>query len=117
MIPLFDFATVTNYFSSELFIWEQEMNFDSLGIIETSSISASFNILSGIQKEKKIKLAGKQVLGGGMVTLFILGDLGAIKRAISYGKENLPDLAEFRSSHIIPLPHKDLFVKIGLELK
>ena len=91
------------------------MTFESLGIIETSSVSASLKTLNGIQKEKGIKIVGKEILGGGIVTLFIKGDLGAIKRAIALGKENLKNDSEFRSSHIIPLPHQKLLLKFGLE--
>lgn len=93
------------------------MSFESLGIIETSSISASLNTLAGIEKEKNVKIVGKQILGGGIVTLFIKGDLGAIKRAITFGKENLLNKNEFISSHIIPLPHQQLLLKFGLERK
>jgi ethanolamine utilization protein EutM len=91
------------------------MTFESLGIIETSSVSASLKTLSGISKEKEIEIVGKQILGGGIVTLFIKGELGAIKRAISFGKEILDSKSEFRSSHIIPLPHQQLLVKFGME--
>ena len=91
------------------------MTLESLGIIETSSVSASLKILHGMQKEKNIKLIGKEILGCGIVTLVIEGNLGAIKRAISAGKENLNSSDEFRSSHIIPLPHNKLLSKFGLE--
>jgi len=93
------------------------MTFESLGIIETSSVSASLKILFGIQKEKEIKIVGKEILGGGIVTLFIKGNLGAIKRAIAFGRQNLISNDEFRSSHIIPLPHQQLLLKFDLEKK
>jgi microcompartment protein CcmL/EutN len=93
------------------------MSLESLGIIETSSVSASLKTLAGIEKEKEISIVGKQILGGGIVTLFIKGELGAIKRAITFGKENLISSSEFRSAHIIPLPHQQLLLKFGLERK
>lgn len=93
------------------------MSFESLGIIETSSVSASLHTLTGIEKEKNVMIVGKQILGGGIVTLFIKGDLGAIKRAINFGKDNLSNKNEFRSSHIIPLPHQQLLLKFGMERK
>ena len=91
------------------------MTFESLGIIETSSVSASLKTLSGIAKEKEIEIVGKQILGGGIVTLYIKGELGAIKRAISFGKDSLDLKSDFRSSNIIPLPHQQLLLKIGME--
>lgn len=91
------------------------MTFESLGIIETSSVSASLKTISGICKEKEIEIVGKQILGGGIVTLFIKGELGAIKRAISFGKDSLDLKSDFRSSNIIPLPHQQLLLKFGME--
>jgi ethanolamine utilization protein EutM len=91
------------------------MTFESLGIIETSSVSASLKTLSGLGKEKEIEIVGKQILGGGIVTLFIKGELGAIKRAISFGKDSLDLKSDFRSSNIIPLPHQQLLLKFGME--
>lgn len=93
------------------------MTFDSLGIIELKSFSASLKILQEIQKEKLVKIIDKEILGDGIVTLFIIGDLGAIRRAFSLGIDSLHSNNEFRSSHTIPLPHKDLLSIFGLERK
>lgn len=93
------------------------MVFESLGIFETNSVSASLVALESIQKEKSINLLGKQVLGEGIVTLFICGDLGAIKRALALGAEAIRATNDFRSAHVIPLPHKDLLNTIGIKRK
>jgi microcompartment protein CcmL/EutN len=91
------------------------MVFESLGIFETSSMSASLKASEGIKKEKQVDIIGKQVFGEGIVALFIKGDLGAIKRALAYGAEAICLTNEFRSLHVIPLPHKDLISIIGLK--
>lgn len=93
------------------------MVFESLGVFETSSVSASLKAMEEIQKENPVKIVGKQVLGEGIVTLFIKGDLGAIKRALADGAEAISSTNEFRSSHIIPLPHNELLSRIGLKRK
>lgn len=93
------------------------MVFESLGILETNSLSASLIALKGINKEKQVNIVGKQVLGEGIVTLIIKGDLGAIKRALAFGAEAIASTSEFRSSHVIPLPHKDLLSITGLKRK
>ena len=93
------------------------MVFESLGAFETSSVSASMTALEFIQKEKSINIVGKQVLGEGIVTLFISGDLGAIKRARAFGAEAISSTNEFRSSHVIPLPHRELLSTIELKRK
>ena len=93
------------------------MILESLGIVEINSVSASLKTLEGIQKEKNIKLVGKQILGDGIVTLFVKGDLGAIKSALSFGTEALVSNNEFRSVLIIPLPHSELLSKFGIGKK
>jgi len=93
------------------------MIYESLGVFETSSVSSSLSALEGINKEKDVDLIGKQLLGDGIVTLFIKGDLGAIKRALAFGAEAIALTNEFRSSHIIPLPHNKLLSIIGLKRK
>ena len=91
------------------------MAFESLGIIELNSFSASLKVLQEISKEKLVKIIDKQFSGDGIVTLFVMGDLGTIKHALSIGNDSLHSNSEFRSSHIIPLPHKDLLSTFGVE--
>lgn len=91
------------------------MKFDSLGLFETTSVSASLMALSAIQKENLVEILGKQVLGEGIVTLFVKGDLGALKRAFNFGAEAISSTNEFRCSHIIPLPHQKLLSIFEME--
>jgi microcompartment protein CcmL/EutN len=91
------------------------MVFESLGTFETCSLSAAIKALEEIQKEKFVNILGKQILGDGIVTLFVSGELGAIKRALEAGAAEINSTNEFRSLHIIPLPHKDLHNIIGFK--
>jgi ethanolamine utilization protein EutM len=91
------------------------LSFESLGMIETSSVSSSLKIINEINKISKTKLIGKQLIGNGIVTIFIQGDLGALRKALNTGAEVINYSNDFRTSHIIPWPHKDLFQKIKLE--
>jgi microcompartment protein CcmL/EutN len=91
--------------------------FESLGMIELNSVSASLKVLQEIENEKLVKIIDKQILGDGIVTIFIKGDLGAIKRALSLNFDSLHSNNEFRFSHVIPLPHSELLSKFGLERK
>lgn len=88
---------------------------ESLGIIETSSISASLKIVNEIKSIEGIKFVGKHILGEGIVSVFIKGNLGALSKALKTGAECLKNADGFRGSHIIPMPHKDLLSKFNLE--
>lgn len=90
---------------------------ESLGMIEVNSVSASLKVMEGIHKEKLVNIIDKQILGNGIVTLFIQGDLGAIRRALTFGVDSVNSNNGFLCSHIIPLPHLDLLSKFGLETK
>ncbi|MDP2364850.1 MAG: BMC domain-containing protein, partial [Ignavibacteria bacterium] len=104
-------------FLIKFFIGSTIVAIESLGMIELNSVSASLKVMQGIQKEELVNIIDKQILGDGIVTLFIKGDLGAIRRALSYGIDSLHSNNEFRCSHIIPLPHTALLSKFGLERK
>lgn len=91
------------------------MPLESLGIFETNSFSASLKAINEIKKAKGVKFIGKQFLGDGIVSIFIKGELGAIRKALYNGADVLNSTNGFRSSHIIPMPHKDLLLKFNLE--
>ena len=91
------------------------MDFESLGIFETSSTSSLLKALEQVHREKSVKIVGKQVCGEGIVTAFVSGNLGAVKRALTAGADAIISSNEFRSMHIIPLPHKNLFSIIRIK--
>ena len=93
------------------------MAFESLGMIELNSVSASLKVLQEIRKEKLVRVIDNQILGDSIVTILIMGDLGAIRRALSLGIDSLLSNSELRFSHIIPLPHSELLLNFGLERK
>ncbi len=91
------------------------MPLESLGILETNSFSGSLKAINEIKKTNGVKFIGKQFLGDGIVSVFIKGELGAIRKALQNGADVLNSTDGFRSSHIIPMPHKDLLLKFNLE--
>lgn len=87
----------------------------SLGVFETNSISASLKAVEIFQKEKSVKIIGKQFLGDGIVTIIVEGSLGAIKKIFTAGADETSRIKGFRNSSIIPLPHPELLKKIEVE--
>lgn len=90
------------------------MRTESIGIIEINNISGSLKIMNLFTKMSNIKLLDKQFLGDGIVSIFIEGELGAIKNALKEGERISVDSNYFLSSHYIPMPHKDLFLKLNI---
>lgn len=89
------------------------MEYESLGIFETSSISSALKAATEMTKIKNVNFVCRKYLGNGIVTCILKGNLGALQEAIQIGKESISDSNDFRHSHIIPLPHKALSQKFN----
>ena len=62
-------------------------------------------------KAANVSLIGKEKIGGGLVTVIVEGDVGAVKAAVDAGASAAKKVGELISVHVIPSPHADL-VKI-----
>ena len=53
-------------------------------------------------------LIGKEHVGGGLVTVMVRGDVGAVKAAVEAGGAAAKRVGELVSVHVIPRPHGDV---------
>jgi ethanolamine utilization protein EutM len=51
---------------------------------------------------------GKEQVGGGLVTVMVRGDVGAVKAAVEAGAAAAKRVGELVSVHVIPRPHDDV---------
>ena len=51
---------------------------------------------------------GKVLVGGGLVTVMVRGDVGAVKAAVDAGSAAAKRIGELVSVHVIPRPHSDV---------
>jgi microcompartment protein CcmL/EutN len=51
---------------------------------------------------------GRQYIGAGYVTVFVRGDVGAVKAATDAGAAAARRVGELISVHVIPRPHREL---------
>ncbi len=93
------------------------MEFESLAIFETNSVSSALNAANEMSKVKNVRFVCKEYLGNGIVTCVFKGNLGALQEALKIGKTSISDSNDFRYSHIIPLPHKLLLQKLNFDLE
>jgi len=91
------------------------MTFESLAVFETGSLASALVAVDAILKEKNIRIIAKQVLGEGIVSVFLTGELGAIKRGSTLGADALKYSGEFRGFHIIPFPHSKLLSTLEIK--
>lgn len=81
---------------------------NALGMVETRGTVGAIEALDAMVKAANVTVAGKVNVGGGLVTVFVRGDVGAVKAATDAGAEAAQRVGELKSVHVIPRPHEDL---------
>ncbi|AWI07129.1 BMC domain-containing protein [Clostridium drakei] len=87
----------------------------SLGLIETKGLLAAIEAADTMVKSADVSIIEKTYVGGGLVTISITGDVGAVKSAIEAGAAAVKKLDEqaLVSEHVIPRPHEEVKNIIG----
>ena len=80
----------------------------ALGMIETKGLVGSIEAADAMVKAAKVTLIGKERIGGGYVTVFVRGEVGAVKAATDAGAAAARRVGELVSVHVIPRPHANL---------
>ena len=81
---------------------------EALGMIETRGLVGSIEAADAMVKAANVHLVGKEHVGGGLVTVMVRGDVGAVKSAVEAGCEAVTRMGELVASHVIPRPHNDV---------
>jgi ethanolamine utilization protein EutM len=80
----------------------------ALGMIETRGLVASIEAADAMLKAANVTLQCKEHVGGGLVSVMVRGDVGAVKAAVDAGASAAERVGELVSVHVIPRPHKDV---------
>ena len=80
----------------------------ALGMIETRGLVASIEAADAMVKAANVTLTCKEHVGGGLVTVMVRGDVGAVKAAVDAGAAAAERVGELVSVHVIPRPHEEL---------
>ena len=86
------------------------MKYDALGMIETRGLVGSVEAADAMVKAANVTLVGKEIIGGGLVTVMVRGDVGAVKAATDAGAAAAERVGELISVHVIPRPHAEVEV-------
>ena len=81
---------------------------EALGLIETKGLVGSIEAADAMVKAANVYLIGKVLVGGGLVTVMVRGDVGAVKAATDAGAAAEQRVGELISVHVIPRPHGDV---------
>ena len=61
------------------------MSLEALGMVETKGFVGAVEAADAMVKAANVKLVGKEYIGAGYVTIFVRGDVGAVKAATDAG--------------------------------
>ena len=86
------------------------MDTNSLGMIETRGLIGAIEAADAMVKSANVTLVGKEQVGGGLVTVMVRGDVGAVKAATDAGAAAAEKVGELISVHVIARPHTEVDV-------
>jgi ethanolamine utilization protein EutM len=81
---------------------------NALGMVETKGLVGSIEAADAMVKAANVELVGREQVGGGLVTVMVRGDVGAVKAATDAGAAAAKRVGELVSVHVIPRPHGDV---------
>lgn len=85
-----------------------DLQMSALGMIETRGLVAAVEAADAMVKAATVVLVGTEYIGGGLVTVVVRGDVGAVKAATDAGAASASRLGEVVSVHVIPRPHQEV---------
>ncbi|MDD7267602.1 MAG: BMC domain-containing protein [Lachnospiraceae bacterium] len=84
------------------------MTQEALGMVETRGLVAAIEASDAMVKAADVTLVGTEKIGSGLVSVFVRGDVGAVKAATEVGASAASRLGELVAVHVIPRPHTDV---------
>jgi len=87
----------------------------ALGLIETIGLIAAIESADAMLKAADVSLLEKTIVGGGLVTVAVTGDVAAVKAAVESGGVAVRIINDklLVSQHVIPRPYEELDMLIG----
>ncbi|MDP7078663.1 MAG: BMC domain-containing protein [Candidatus Undinarchaeales archaeon] len=77
---------------------------DALGMVETRGLVGAIEAADAMVKAARVSLAGLERISGGLVTVMVRGDVGAVKAAVDAGAAAAQRVGELVAVHVIPRP-------------
>lgn len=81
---------------------------NAIGMIETKGYVAALAAADAMVKAANVTIVGREDVGDGLVSVTIVGDVGAVKAATEAGAETATSVGDLVSVHVIPRPHSEL---------
>jgi ethanolamine utilization protein EutM len=79
----------------------------ALGMIETRGMVCCIEAIDSMVKAASMDVLAMREIGGGLVSVYVAGDVGAVKAAIDAGAAAAKKVGELVSVHIITRPSEE----------
>jgi ethanolamine utilization protein EutM len=74
----------------------------ALGMIETKGLVAALEAADAMVKAANVRLESKQQVGGGLITILVSGETGAVQAAVDAGAAAAGRIGTVVSARVIP---------------
>jgi len=79
----------------------------ALGMLETRGYVGAVEAVDTMVKSANVEILGVKEIGGGLVSVFVEGDVGAVKAAIDAGATSVKKIGDLVSIHVIAKPGEE----------
>lgn len=79
----------------------------ALGMIETRGMVAAVEAVDSMMKSANVEVLSVKEIGGGLVSVYVQGDVGAVKQAVDAGADSVKKIGELVSVHVISRPNQE----------
>jgi len=90
---------------------------EALGMIETKGFVPLVEATDAMMKAANVTFLGWDKVGAGLATVFVTGDVAAVKAATDAGANAGGRVGEVVSVQVIPRPHEDLSIVMPASTK
>ena len=81
----------------------------AIGMIETKGLVGSMEAADAMVKAANVRLIKQEFVDGGIVTVLVQGDVGAVQAAVDAGREAAKRVGELLGAHVIPRPDESVY--------
>jgi ethanolamine utilization protein EutM len=86
----------------------------ALGFVETRGNTGALHAIDAMMKTANVDFLRRVEIGGAYVTVFVRGEVGAVRSAVEAGAEAAGRVGELMCTNVIPSAHEDVFELLGV---
>lgn len=81
---------------------------EAIGMVETRSLTGAIEAADAMLKSANVKIMDFQLVGSGLVSVTVTGEVAAVMAAVDTAKERAGQVSEVVSANVIPRPHDEV---------